>query len=70
MSYSALLREMNKRNEKEPVWRSRAYVGEFADPYVFRTGLEGGQTGPSLEWTAKVLRIACEDGVGLLSTAV
>ena len=67
MSYQLLMRKGVKDNEAEPVWRTRAYIGEFADPYVFRTSLEGGQTGPSLLWTSSVLKVGLREVLCLLS---
>lgn len=41
-----------------PIWRTGAFSGEFCDPFIEDTELEGGLLGPSCRVLSKVLEFA------------
>ena len=51
--------------ELASIWRTGAYAGEFGDPFIADTDLEGGQIAPSLHTYASIIRseVLAEDDV-------
>eukprot|EP00466_Bigelowiella_natans_P015194 jgi/Bigna1/85176/estExt_fgenesh1_pg.C_20373 len=49
------------------IWRNGAFAGEFGDPHIQNTDLEGGQTAPSIRTLAKIIRDLVKERKGQLS---